>query len=190
MHLIGLTGPSGSRKTVAAKRLAKRYGFQRIHAGEPIKHGVQKGFNLSNSQVRGKRKDVPAPELGGASPRMVLEPFGTAVHLAAPRATSTILHKKVVRRLSRGKSVVVDGIRTGVEANAIRQMGGKVLRLYNGKEPNSDLPLDVKQASIQADHTIQHDGSKSDVRNKVDQYMMSLLNTPIYDRHRGEEEKE
>jgi hypothetical protein len=173
--LVGLTGPSGAHKTVIAKRFEKRFGFDRIHAGDPIKNGLREGFKLDKSQVRGKGKDRPAHQLGGATPRSVLEAQGTGTSVAAPGATATRLHKRLMKRMSRGKNVVVDGVRQEAEARVIRRLGGHIIRADNGEKPNESMPMDKKQASIIADSTIDTSGKKKSIHEAVDGHVMSHL---------------
>lgn len=173
--LIGLTGPSGAHKTVIAKRLEAAHGFDRIHAGDPIKNGLRAGFKLGKNQVRGKGKDHPAHQLGGATPRSVLEAQGTGTAIAAPGATATRLHKRLMKRLSRGKNVVVDGVRQEAEAGVIRRLGGHIIRADNGKDPDDSMPMDKRQASIIADSSINTSGKKKDIRKATDDHIMRHL---------------
>jgi predicted kinase len=180
--LVGFTGHSGSRKTVAAKHLEKTYGFDRIHAGDPIKKGLEKGFGLSRGQIRSKGKDTPAMELGGAEPRDALEAQGYGTAVAAPHATASHLHRRLARRLSKGKHVAVDGVRQEAEAQVIRRLGGQIWRMDNGKEPDPKLPMDKMQSSIIADRTIdssaKNKGGKDDkgkIRDQIDKAMAEHL---------------
>jgi dephospho-CoA kinase len=63
--LIGLMAPAGSGKSRASNHLKKRYGFERIHAGQPIKDAMRLGFGLDKAAVDGGRKDLPHIKLGG-----------------------------------------------------------------------------------------------------------------------------
>lgn len=182
--LIGLTGPSGAGKTVAAKHLERRHGFARLHAGAPVKEGVAHGFGLTPRDMSAKGKDEPSERLGGAAPRAVMEAYGAALHAVAPRATAHELHRRVVetiaggesaglpRALARGKSLVVDGVRSQAEADAIKAMGGEIWRIDDGSEADPELPMDRRQALIPADRKIDARGGKGAVRAAIDAEML------------------
>jgi hypothetical protein len=174
--LVGLTGPSGAKKTLAAKHLERRHGFVRLHAGEPVKAGVRDGFGLTKKETKGKGKDRPSGKLGGASPRAVMEAYGAGLHAVAPTATAMHLHRRVAKLLAAGKSVVVDGVRGEHEAAAIKKMGGQIWRLDNGKKPNDSLPMDQRQKAVKADATIDSSsGDKELIRANVDRQVAKLF---------------
>ena len=166
--LIGLIGPSGSHKTVAAKHLRKAHGFSRLHAGEPIKSAIRKGFRLKKKQTARGAKDQPTMALGGATSRAVMEAMGTGIHAVAPTATSHVMAKRITKRLGKGKSVVVDGIRTQEEADTLRRMGGMLCRVNSGKGPNPRLPMDMRQKDIKADYELDSSGTKADLKAACD----------------------
>jgi dephospho-CoA kinase len=162
--ILGLCGPSGSRKTAVAKHLAKQHGFSKIHAGKPIKSGLAFGFNLTPDQA----KDMPTMKLGGATPRAPLEAFGNAVHEQAPMATSAVMRPRIARRVAKGQHVVVDGVRSPIEANTIRQMGGVMVRVDNGTPFDGRKPMDMRSATIHTDYTLDTSGSKKDRKTACD----------------------
>lgn len=173
--IIGLTGPSGSKKTVAAKRLQKNWGFTRIHVGDPIKKAVRDGFGLKKKQVMNVGKDTPAPQLGGATPRSVMEAYGVGIHTAAPKATAIKLHKKLMKAISRGKSVAVDGVRSPHEAALIKSMGGTIWRMDNNKGADVNLPMDKRAELVKADSLVDSSKSKEDIQANVDSQMMKMM---------------
>lgn len=177
--LIGLTGPSGAHKTVVAKHLAKRHGFTRMHAGEPIKAGLRAGFGLSKVHTAGAAKDRPTMLLGGATPRAAMEAMGTGIHEVAPSATSAVMAQRIAEKLSKGQHVVVDGIRSAEEAATLRKMGGRLIRLNNGGGINQRLPMDVRQEKIKADHELDSSGSKKDLRAAADKLLAALSVNPM-----------
>lgn len=173
-HIIGLVGPSGSRKSVVSKHLKKQHGFARIHAGKPIKTAVRKGFNLKKGATAGDAKDHPNMKLGGAHPRAVMEAMADAQHAVAPDAISHNMRKRIIKRLAKGKSVVVDGVRTPEQAKCLADMGGTLCRVNNGKGPNPRLPMDMKQAAIQCDHELDSSQGKAHLKQCCDDFMHKL----------------
>lgn len=174
--IIGLTGPSGSHKTVVAKHLSRNYGFDKYHAGTPIKQAARRGFGLTKEQVSGEGKDRPAPQLGGAHPRHALEALGVATHTAAPHATASALHKKILKSTLKGRSIVVDGIRSPQEEAVVRKLGGTMWKADNGKGPNKDLPMDKRSEEVKADQRVDtSSGDKAAIRSNIDQMMSKHL---------------
>ena len=136
---------SGAHKSVAAKHLRDAWAYKKIHAGQPIKDAVQVAGALTAEQMKGKGKDRPAPQLGGATPRDLLEAVGFGTHLAAPGTTARALHKRLAQHTAQGHSVAVDGVRDPTEEAVIRAMGGQIWRMDNGKDPNPKWPMDKRQ---------------------------------------------
>lgn len=172
--LIGITGPSGSQKTAVAKHLCKAHGFCRVHAGTPVKKAVRMLASLTKAQTEGKLRDNPTMRLGGASPRDLMEAVGDATHQAAPNATSVVLQRRVQKRLAAGQSIVVDGVRSPVEAATIKRMGGHMIRADNGTEPDLGKPMDRRQAAIRSDQSVDTSGKKKELRAATDQMLVDL----------------
>jgi hypothetical protein len=172
--LIGVTGPSGSHKTDVAKHLCKAHGFCRIHAGTPVKRGVRTMASLTKAQTDGKLRDSATMRLGGAAPRDLMEAVSDATHTVAPNLTSVVLQRRVQKRLAAGKSVVVDGVRSPVEAATIKRMGGNVVRADDGGEPDQSKPMDRLQAGIVADQSVDTSGEKDAVKAATDQMLVDL----------------
>jgi hypothetical protein len=172
--IIGITGPSGSRKTSIVKHLAKRHGFARLHAGMPVKKGFRLGFGLSPEHTSGNAKDNPTHLLGGVITRDGMEAVGKAVHDVAPKATSVVMQRRVLQRVGQGRDVVVDGIRSPVEAATLRRLGGVIVRADNGKEPDPNKPLDQLQSTIVADQSVDTSGKKQARKAAADQMLADL----------------
>lgn len=154
MMLVGLTGPSGSRKTTVAKHLRDQHGFMKIHAGRPIKRAARMGFGLDKTHTAKKAKHQSTALLGGASPQSLMEGYGTITHQMAPKATAAHLHSRVMRRMALGKSVVVDGVRSPEEAAVIHKLGGQVWRVDGGHGPNPRLAMDQMQSAVESEHRL------------------------------------
>ena len=171
--LLGLVGPSGAGKTVVTRHLAKKHGFVGCHAGYPVKAALQHGFDLSPDQVHGSAKGDPAQELGGATPKMVLDHVGEAVAKHAPQATALKLRKKLAEMAASHPRVVVDGVRQQAEADTIRAHGGHIVRVNPDDPPNPKFPMDLRQSKIKADHEIPG-GTKKQVKKHVSDLIEKL----------------
>jgi hypothetical protein len=145
-----------------------------LHAGQPIKKGLRLGFKLAAAHTSGNAKDNPTQLLGGVVVRDAMEAVGDAVHQAAPKATSAVLQRRVGRRLGQGSDVVVEGIRSPVEAATVRRLGRVIVRVDNGTEPDPSKPLDLLQSTIKADYTIDTSGKKKDRKAAADRMLADL----------------
>lgn len=135
--LIGFAGPRLSGKSTAACFL-HGYGYKFCSFTEPFKSMLramlsQKGVDADqvHKLVDGDRKDIPAVDLGGQTPRLALQSLGDwgrktlGVNIWIDAAM--ILAET---QLNDGGRVVIDRVSTAAEADAIRAHGGAVWQVY------------------------------------------------------------
>lgn len=125
--IIGLTGKAQSGKTTASKWLINDYGFVRVRFADTLKRMLKK-FGLSDEHVDGKMKEEPLEILCGKTVRFAMQTLGTEWGRmmigedvwvrAAMNAVSKIPHERVV----------MDDLRFVNEAQAIKAMGGFIIR--------------------------------------------------------------
>jgi hypothetical protein len=179
--IIGVTGASGSGKTVVTKHLRKRHGFQRIHAGKPVKDAMRAGWpQLTKDDVGGdQRIDEPHAAFGGVAPRTVSDAVSNAVHETAPRATALALGKRLDKLA--GKDVAVDGVRSPHEAAAIRRRGGVVVRVTRGNgKADPQLQMDQLAATIEPDHELRRPAAKGkDGKDKLRADVDQIVNAAM-----------
>ena len=142
------------------------------YAGQ--KGGAHALAGLTKAQTEAKLRDNPTLQLGGASPRDLLEAVGDATHQAAPNATSIVLQRRVQKRLAAGKSVAVDGVRSPVEADTITRMGGHMIRADNGSEVDQDKLMDKRQAAASVEQSVDTSGKKKDLKAATDRMLVDL----------------
>lgn len=184
--LIGLTGHSGARKTVVAKRLERAHGFIRLHAGQPVKRAFRAIAGMTKRDLR-HAKGGHAPEIGGAAVRDALEAHSAADYAIDPGHTARALHQRLVAAVAGGNPValkkalkkarvVIDGVRKPEEAAMIRALGGQIWRADDGKGHNPALPMDRLQAGIVADRSLDtSSGDKGVIRATADAALMDAL---------------
>lgn len=166
--IIGFVGWSGAGKSAAVNLLIARRGFVRLHAGQAVKRAIVAGWGLSDRQVDGDLRDVPAAELGGIIPRYFLEEIGRAATDAAPLATGLELKRRIDRVMKDSVAkIVVDGIRRQSETDAVRNSGGMIIRIEGRAALDADKPMDVIQAAITADAMIDNNGSIDDLWDRL-----------------------
>jgi hypothetical protein len=98
----------------------------------------------------------------------MFEALGNAVHDQAPMATSAVMRPRIQRRIAKGQHVVVDGVRSPVEADTIRRMGGVIVRIDNGTPFDGRKPMDMRSATIHSDYTLDSSGKKADRKAACD----------------------
>jgi hypothetical protein len=147
-----------------------------MHAGRPVKSALQKGFRLSRDAVDGDGKEQPNMRLGGVKPRDLLEPVSDAIATHAPKATAIALRSKITKAMSKGRDVVVDGIRQKAEADLIKRLGGHLVAVDTGRTPDPSKPMDLRAAELIADHVVSApSGKKKELRGAVDALMHKLM---------------
>lgn len=173
-RIVGLVGPHGSGKTEVAKFLVAKYGFERVHLGLAVKRALRDGFGLTDLHVDGDLIDKPCDSLGGATPRHALEAMGEAAHRAAPGSTA-IAWEREVRTNHNRASILADGIRRVTEADAVRRLGGIVIRISRPGVFDESLPCDVMQREVQADHEIINDSDVMFLHRWADRIVSGYL---------------
>ena len=78
--------------------------------------------------------------------------------------------------MAKASAVVVDGIRSPVEAATVRRLGDVIVRADNGTEPDPGKPLDQMQSTIKVDYTIDAGGKKKARRAAADRMLSDLQN--------------
>lgn len=172
-QVIGLVGPSGAGKSEAIKALVEQHGFIRLHVANAVKRAAQ-AWNLSDRQIDGDLRDVPADELGGVTPRAFLEAIGAVVTGTAPAACAIEFKRRVSRLPLDVTRVVADGIRRQAEADAVRELGGIVVRISGRVEPDPEKPMDLVQASIEADAVVMNAGTLDDLAAGISEILNTL----------------
>lgn len=167
--IIGLLGQAGAGKTTAAEMLAKSLGKQTLvlSVAAPIK-SMLLGLGLQPQDFDRKTKEKPIGWVG-ASPRHLMQTLGDWgrgvnqslwVNIAETRMSTALL--------SGVPDIIVDDIRTPLEAALIRKFNGVLIRI---ERPNLQAQAHVTERGaslIDADHTIQNIGSLEQLRQALE----------------------
>lgn len=144
--LIGFTGLIGSGKNAASAYLVQEFGFKQDSFAATLKDAVAAVFGWDRHMLEGltaesrtKRETVDAwwaerlnmPDL---TPRLVLQLWGTEVCRKSFHNDIWIASLENKLRNSSDDIVITD-CRFPNEVNAIRNAGGKVIRIIRGKDP-------------------------------------------------------
>lgn len=127
--VVAFTGLAGSGKSTAADHLVS-LGYVRVKFAGPLK-AMLRGLGLSEAHIEGDLKEVPTPLLAGRTPRYAMQTIGTdwGRDIIGPTLWTGLWHATVSDVLDHGGRVVCDDCRFANEIEAVRNVGGRVLRL-------------------------------------------------------------
>lgn len=143
--LIGILGRIGSGKGTAAEELVNTYGFRQDSFAATLKDATAALFNWDRamlegdtSESRATREEVDlwwSEKLGieNFTPRLALQLIGTDVF--RNHFHKDIWMLSVMARYKDDENVVISDARFPNEVNAIREMGGSIIRVDRGEEP-------------------------------------------------------
>lgn len=142
--IIGMVGFIGAGKGATADILVNKYGFDRESFANGVKNAVSNVFGWDRELLEGataesrKWREEPDDFWSGKfgktfTPRMALQLMGT-------EAGRNVFHEDLwvmamERRMSSEKSYVISDVRFPNEVEAIKRMGGKVIRVQRGNLP-------------------------------------------------------
>lgn len=127
--VVAFTGLAGSGKSTAADYLVS-HGYQRVKFAGPLK-AMMRAMGLSEDHIEGPLKELPTPLLAGRTPRYAMQTIGTdwGRDLIGPTLWTGLWYATVSAVLDHGGRVVCDDCRFANEAESVRAIGGKVIRL-------------------------------------------------------------
>ena len=127
--VVAFTGLAGSGKSTAADYLVTQ-GYRRVKFAGPLK-SMMRALGLSEAHIEGDLKELPTPLLAGRTPRYAMQTIGTdwGRDLIGPTLWTGLWHATVSDVLDHGGRVVCDDCRFANEAEAVRNIGGRVIRL-------------------------------------------------------------
>lgn len=135
--LVGLVGYKGSGKGVASAALVDD-GFKLVKFAEPLKAMLRallaaNGLDTETIErmIEGDLKEVPAAELNGQSPRHAMQTLGTewGRGLISPMLWIDMFKRRAAAAMRFGNCVVTDDVRFLNEAEAIKRLGGALVRV-------------------------------------------------------------
>lgn len=164
MRLIGFCGPAGAGKSAAAGRLVRHHGFTRVRFAGPLKR-MMWALGLDGRHTDGALKEIPCDLLGGRTPRFAMQTLGTEWGRDIIAQDVWLRAWASAVRVA-GEPVVVDDVRFANEAAAVRQAGGRLIRI-TGRGGISGGHVSELQ-DFEVDHTIENAGSFDDFMAAVD----------------------
>lgn len=129
-RVVALTGAAGSGKSTAADYLIRHHGYERVKFAGPLKD-MCRAIGLTDSQIEGERKEEPAAMLSGRTPRHAMQTLGTewGRKCMGDDFWVNLWLSRVNAILAFDGRVVVDDLRFPNEAEAVRSLGGIIIKL-------------------------------------------------------------
>lgn len=143
--LVGLLGRMGSGKDTVAKELVETYGFRQDSYASTLKDMTALLFNWDRAMLSGDtpegraaREEVDvwwSKQLGieNFTPRLALQLIGTDVFRNNFHQDIWVL--SVMARYRTNEHVVISDCRFPNEIQTIRQVGGRIIQVDRGEEP-------------------------------------------------------
>lgn len=178
--IIGLGGLANSGKSTAASYLAREYGFARVRFAGPLKAMVR-GYLVTigtpldriERMIEGDLKEEPCDAFCGRSPRYALQTCGTewGREMIAPDFWTRAWRLAVEAEFGRGApGIVAEDVRFPEEAEAIRSLGGRVIRIERpSAEPIGSHPSETQ--AIQFDTRLWNEGTVEILHIRLDGLM-------------------
>ena len=199
--LIGVVGLIGSGKGTVSDRLEQKHNFRKDSFAKSLKDAVSSMFNWDREMLEGKTNESRAwrekPDAfwskrfgKDVTPRWVLQYFGTEV--MRQNMHDAIWVDSCMARYD-GKPTVIADTRFENEIKTIREMGGTILLVKRGQDPDwftdyvegNIVPKNVHSseyawAKSEYDHLITNDGTLEDLHQKIDDLIVSdkITHTP------------
>ncbi|WP_457659618.1 deoxynucleotide monophosphate kinase family protein [Sinorhizobium medicae] len=129
-RLVALTGSAGSGKSTATRFLVERHGYTLVKFAGPLKD-MLRAIGLDEDEIEGEAKESPSGELCGKTPRHAMQTLGTewGRKCIGDDFWIGLWRRRVQTNLADGNRVVCDDCRFPNEAEAIRQLGGMIIKL-------------------------------------------------------------
>ena len=149
-NLIALTGYKGSGKSTAAQHLARTHGYRRLAFAQPLKDMLI-AMGLTQEQVYGNKKEIPASILGSRTPRHAMQTLGT--EWGRDMIDKNLWVNAVERRLIGDVPTVIDDLRFPNEAEMVRRRKGIII--FIARDGLQDVhPSETNIKDLPRDHTI------------------------------------
>jgi hypothetical protein len=164
--IIGFMGKKQSGKDTAAKFLINNYSFKRYAFGDPVKKICKIMFGFNDEQLYGDKKECIDPDWN-ISPRQAFQVIGTefaqfGIYKHLPELNEKVPHRELWvmsfkkwywdnLKEDRNLRVVISDVRFSHEVNAIRELGGIIVKINK-----DNIPLDSHTSEKEMDNISPH----------------------------------
>lgn len=202
--IFGLSAPANSGKDVVANYIVDKYGFTKIAFADKIKRILQDLYQLSDEQLWGESKNrsifdtrYKTPDGSYLTARLGSQAFGDCGRSLYEKTWVKATIDDVIKlhdhyfwdyKYSKGvykniwspnkKNIIITDCRYINEMNAIKDIGGKVLRIKRLNSGLKDISgkhsSEVNQVQVldsYFDHILINNSSLVDLYKKIDEFM-------------------
>ena len=169
--IIGIAGLAGSGKTTAARYLIETHGFTRHRMAGPLK-AMMLCLGMDERHTDGELKEVPSDILNGHTPRYAMQTIGT--DWGRKMIGDSLWVNAWRNTLPRGH-IVVDDVRFENEADAVRELGGLVVRLTR-RDTLAVGNHESEELDLQEDWLVENNKGVSDLQKEFDAVIASIIN--------------
>lgn len=175
--VLAFTGLAGSGKSTAADYLVS-LGYVRVKFAGPLK-AMMRALGLTDHHIEGDLKEVPTPLLAGKTPRYAMQTIGTdwGRDIIGPTLWTGLWHATVSDVLDNGGRVVCDDCRFANEVEAVRNVGGRVLRLHGRGGIGGGHVSESQDFPVDCD--VVNDGDMASLRVKLEEVLPLVWRHPL-----------
>jgi dephospho-CoA kinase len=184
--LIGILGRKRSGKDTLGSYMIENYNYQRYAYADPIKDTLKVMFDLNDEQLNDKKETID--ERWGVSPRIIMQQFGTEIcrndlskyieNIKLEDETLWIKLFRIFYEKNKDKDIVVTDVRFLDEINAIKSLGGKIVKInrdnleYDGHCSEKDI--DNYNPDL-IDYTIDNNYTFDDLYSQIDTFLNLII---------------
>lgn len=180
-RIIGLVGRAGAGKDTVAGYLEARHSWERVGFADPILHMVCALMQDADADfayaVEPSMKEQPMPTIG-ISYRRIAQTLGTDWgRRLDPDLWVRLAEYRARRCIEVGLSVAISDVRFPNEADMVRRMGGRIVRVVR-EQGAAQLAAEAAQHDseawwglIQADHELLNLGSVATLHDQIERML-------------------
>ena len=178
-QIIGITGRKFNGKDTLGNYLVENYEYKKLSYADPIKDISRILFGFNDEQLYGNSKEIIDPNWD-VTPRTVMQFLGTEIfrkqmHQIIPNIEENFwikcLEVKMINELKENpnKRFVICDVRFPNELEAIKKLGGIVIRVKRNLSTNGDTHESEKFIDeLDVDFEIENSGNKAELYEKFE----------------------
>lgn len=171
--IIGVIGARTSGKTTFSRQLVLEHGYVRKPMAGPLKRMLREGLGLNVEHTDGNLKQLPCPELCGKTPVKAMQTLGTEW---GRNVIGEDVWLNAWKRTIQEGLVVVDDVRFPNELDAVKALGGIIVRIRRTGTAGVDAhESEVYALQFEADYEIRNEGSIAELNGKADMFVEFAL---------------
>lgn len=171
--IIGLCGYAGSGKDTAASFLVQELGFIRYAFADKLKevaYAIDPYVMVGPDRFERLTRIVDCQGWDDAKRnhrdiRRLIQRVGTEA--GRNLISDTLWIDLMLRDLNPNRSAVVSDVRFPNEAEALRSVGGVIVKVVRGSQSPMDHPSETEVDSIMSDHLLINNSSESDLHDEI-----------------------